>query len=124
VIASLARAAARCRLLGVLLGAVVVVGCGEDGGRADCEFSGSAEKSLERLRDVQRCLQSRPITLRDMKAWVGAPRVGNRGSSRAPEWVYSVVAPEKAEVFSRFCDVTVRAKDRTVVEIEESAACE
>ena len=106
------------------LGALALVGCGVDDGRADCRFSGPTEKSLERLRDVQNCLETRPVTLRDMKAWVGAPRIGNRGSARNPRWTYSVVVPKKADVFSRFCDVTVRANDRTVVNIEESADCE
>lgn len=114
----------RWSVLTVALGAMLLAGCGEDRGRADCGFPGPPEKSLERLRDVQRCLNTRPVTLREMKAWVGPPRTGNSGSPRTPEWVYSVVAPEKADVFSRFCDVTVSAEDRTVVRIEESADCE
>lgn len=124
MIHSSGRALARVGALSAALGAIALVGCGDEHGQADCRFSGPPEKSLERLRDVQKCLETRPVTLRDMKAWVGAPRIGNRGSARNPRWTYSVVVPKKADVFSRFCDVTVRANDRTVVKIEESADCE
>lgn len=87
-----------------------------------CAFSKPPKGTLDHLRQLERCAQERPLTLSDVKTYVGTP-TGWSGSYRDRAWAYDWGPGHEGFMFEDHCTVSVQSRERRVTKISIPSAC-
>lgn len=106
----------------MLVAVASLVGCGK-AKREDsaCDFGSKPERTLDGLRKLEQCSRSRPLTLSDVRRYVGPPMSWN-GTPENRTWVYDW-GPAGDFFDSQHCNVFVVSTDRKVTKVSIESDC-
>jgi len=118
--AHLRRAAVAAGVVGLVAGTLAA--CGGEARGSACAFQSPPQQRLEDLRKLKQCSKDRPLTLADVKRFVGPP-TGWSGSYRDRAWAYDRGPGDEGFMFEDHCTVTVQSRERRVTNISIASAC-